>query len=94
MSAPAEARPDPAPPPRGPAPSTGEALLQVEGLTKQAGVTVLLSEEAYNLVGHEDFFDCLGEFSVKGMDKPIAVYTIKQEPARGGPERTTEGGNV
>lgn len=67
---------------------------RIEGLTKQAGVTVLLSEEAYKLVGHKDFFDFVGEFSVKGVDKPIAVYTIKQEPTKGGLAGTTEGGNV
>jgi adenylate cyclase len=49
---------------------------RIEGLTKQAGKRILLSEEAYEMAKGQFAFERLGEFSVKGVDRPLALYTI------------------
>ena len=48
---------------------------RIEGLTKQLGKRILLSEEAYEMTKGQFTFERLGEFSVKGIDRPLALYT-------------------
>jgi class 3 adenylate cyclase len=51
---------------------------RIEGLTKHVERRLLLSNEAYMMVKGQFSIDYLGEFSVKGLDKPVAIYTIEE----------------
>lgn len=48
---------------------------RIEGLTKQLEKAVLLSNAAYGMVEDKSNLEFLGEFQVKGLDNPIAIYT-------------------
>jgi class 3 adenylate cyclase len=49
---------------------------RIEGLTKQAGANLLVSDEAYALVKGRFNFIFLGDYEVKGVDRLLPIYTI------------------
>jgi class 3 adenylate cyclase/CHASE2 domain-containing sensor protein len=52
---------------------------RIEGLTKQAKKTLLLSDTAYTMVKDQFELESVGRFAVKGVDQPVSVYTIRTE---------------
>ncbi|OPY72299.1 MAG: Adenylate cyclase 1 [Syntrophorhabdus sp. PtaU1.Bin058] len=49
---------------------------RIEGLTKQANANLLVSDEAYTLVKDRFNFIYLGDYEVKGVDRPLPIYTV------------------
>lgn len=49
---------------------------RIEGLTKQANANLLVSDEAYTLVKDQFNFVYLGDYEVKGVDRPLPIYTV------------------
>lgn len=56
---------------------------RIEGLTKQAKVNLLISEEACRMLQDGFPMEYVGEFSVKGVEKPVTVYTVKKNASNG-----------
>lgn len=52
---------------------------RVEGLTKRLDRAVLVTETAYRRAGREFDLENLGEFKIRGIEKPVAVYSPKDE---------------
>jgi adenylate cyclase len=52
---------------------------RIEGLTKQIGRRLLLSDAAYQMVKEGFIFEHLGEFSVKGVEKPLSIYMVSDQ---------------
>lgn len=51
---------------------------RIEGLTKQLQRKLLLSGFAYEMVKEEFSFKYLGDFTVKGSQEPLSIYTIEE----------------
>ena len=51
---------------------------RIEGLTKEAGVGLLISSDAKDIAGEAFKYRLLGEFSVKGVEHPLSLYTIEE----------------
>lgn len=49
---------------------------RVEKLTKQLGRPVLISEAAVGMAGAGLKFEFLGNFQMRGLEKPIGIYTV------------------
>jgi len=51
---------------------------RIEGLTKEAGVALLVSSDVRAVAGEGFLWRDAGEFAVKGMDRSISLYTVGQ----------------
>ena len=49
---------------------------RIEGLTKEAGTALLVSSDARTAAGDAFPWKTLGEFAVKGVERPISLYTV------------------
>ncbi len=49
---------------------------RIEGLTKEAGVALLVSSDVRAVAGEAFSWCDAGEFALKGVDRPISLYTI------------------
>ena len=56
---------------------------RIEGLTKQANANLLVSDEAYTLVRDRFNFIYLGDYEVKGVDRPLPIYTVAGKQVNG-----------
>ena len=56
---------------------------RLEGMNKEFGTTILLSEETYRASGSNTPAEFIGEAAVRGRKRPVRVYAIgprKEEP--------------
>lgn len=52
---------------------------RIEGLTKEAGASILVSDDARVAAGEGIPWKSVGHFTVKGIDRPISLYTVEQK---------------
>lgn len=54
---------------------------RLETLTKETGRNVLFSEEFVRMAGNETGFESLGPWLLRGLETPVEVYALPQNPA-------------
>jgi adenylate cyclase len=64
---------------------------RLEALTKAVGRPVLMSEAFVKLSGDGAEFDNLGNYELKGLNEPVAVYALSEELSRQRPELLVAG---
>ncbi len=50
---------------------------RIEGLTKEVGASLLVSDDARAAAGEDIPWKSVGQFTVKGIDHPISLYTVE-----------------
>jgi adenylate cyclase len=67
---------------------TVNVAARVEGLNKDLGTTILITEETRARVGSRVAAEDRGEVTVKGRTRPVRVYAVRAETVRMVPEET------